>query len=59
MNINISINSRTFYLLIGILAVLIISGISFAYNYSYDGESNASIMGHTTDELHGPNGETF
>jgi hypothetical protein len=43
---NINLSNKTFYLLIAILAVLVVSGVAFAY-----GTNNPAVMGHTPGEL--------
>ena len=46
VNINIRFSNKTFYLLIGILAILAVSGIAYALN-----SGDHSVHGHTFNEL--------
>lgn len=48
VSIKLSFSNKTFYTLIGVLAVLIISGIVYAYNSS---PANPSVFGHTVNEI--------
>jgi len=51
VSININISNKTFYLLIGIVFLLIISGIAIAY--TTDNSGQPAVMGHSSDEIEG------
>ena len=54
VKINIKIGNKTFYTSVLLLAILVISGISFAYNANWQTSPGAPpVMGHTPDEIEG------
>lgn len=56
--LQINLGNKTFYTLIALAILLIIGGIVIAYSPGSQ-SVNPSVMGHTVNEIAGPNGEPF